>query len=532
MVPVVKGKNDVRICVDLRKLNKCVMRERFIMPTIDEMLPKLAGAKMFSKLDAHSGFYQIPLDKESHKLTTFITPMGRYCFRRLPFGISSAPEIFQRTMSDLFSGMDGVSVLMDDVLVFRSDRAEHDARLKRVLEILSAAGLKLNSKKCKYRQSEVEFYGHEINGQGICPSKGKVEAIVRMEPPPDVTGLRRLMGMVNYLGRFLPELATVASPLNGLMRADSAWLWGPPQEEAFARIKELISNAPVLAFYDVNRPTVVSADASQFGIGGALLQEYPTGLKPVAYFSRSLSASEYHYAQIEKECLAGVSACEKFEMYLVGIPSFRLLTDHKPLVPLINKKDIDQTPIRCQRLLTRMMRFNVEAVHTPGKNLVISDTLSRSPVKDIGDREMDLEREVEAYVGNVRSGWPATTTKLEEIRQATREDPKLQQVMGYTLNGWPETIREIPEEIQEYFHERGVLSILDGILTHGVRIVIPESMREVLRRTHEGHQGIVKCTLRAKSSVWWPRIYSQIQRLVSACEKCQIDKPSLGTNIW
>lgn len=525
MVPVVKHNGDIRICVDLNKLNKNILRERFIMPTIEELLPKLAGAVKFTKLDLHSGFYQIPLAKESHKLTTFITPLGRYCFRRVPFGISSAPEIFQRTMSELFRGVDGVIVLMDDLLVFGSNDREHDQRLSKILEMIKGAGLKLNDNKCVYNQSCVDFFGHTIGSKGISPSKGKVEAILKMNPPTDVSGVRRIMGMVNYLGRFLPDLSEVANPLNELLHADKVFCWDRAQEQAFSKIKSMISQAPVLAFYDVNKPTVVSADASFYGIGGVLLQEHPSGLKPVAFYSRTLNKAEKGYAQIEKECLASVCACERFEMYLTGLQSFKLLTDQKPLVPIFNNRDIDQAPIRCQRLLMRMMRFNANAVHTPGKNLVISDTLSRSPIDGKADNE--LEDVVEAYVGSIQSSWPATECKLDDLRWQTRNDSTLQQVMFYTTSGWPKSFKEVSPEIGPYFNDRGSLSVVDGLLVHGIRIVIPEGMRdEVLSRLHEGHQGMVKCSERAKSSVWWPGINAQIQKVVLACEKCQMDRPS------
>jgi len=525
MVPVVKKNGEIRICADFNKLNKYILRERFIMPTIEEMLPKLAGSTKFSKLDAHSGFYQIPLDEASYKLTTFITPLGRYCFKRVPFGISSAPEIFQRTMSDLFRGIDGVIVLMDDILVFGVDDREHDKRLSKVMDMIKTAGLKLNEAKCLFKQSQVEFFGHILSGDGISPSMDKVKAILDMKPPTDTTGVRMFMGMINYLGRFLPDLSQVAKPLNELMCADKAWCWDKAQNDAFNNIKNLISQAPVLAFYDVKKPTVVSADASSYGIGGVILQEHPSGLKPVAFYSRSLSMAERKYAQIEKECLAGVCACERFAMYLVGLQSFRLLTDHKPLVPLINNRDIDQTPIRCQRLLMRMMRFNAQAEHTPGKNLVIADTLSRNPV-GVGINMIDeLEDDVEAYVGAVTSAWPSSEDKLAQIRVETQNDGVLKQVLFYTTAGWPQNFKEVTPNIGPYFNDRGALSVVDGLLVHGCRIVIPESMRdEVLHRIHEGHQGMVKCAARAKSSVWWPGITVEIQRLVQQCSKCQTDR--------
>lgn len=263
MVPAPKrNKDEVRVCVDLKRLNKGVKRERYILPTLDDITPKLAGAKVFSTLDASSGFWQIPLDSSCQKLTTFITPMGRFCFRRLPFGITSAPEIFQRLMSSLLKGLDGTVVVMDDILVFGSNQEEHDHRLDAVLRTIKASGLKLNRAKCHFGKTELQFFGHIISADGVKPDDSKVEAIARMPNLTNVEQLRQVLGLINYVGKFLPGLSTVLHPLTNLLRKETAWVWGEPQEHAFNKAKAMLVAAPALCYYDAGRPTVVSADAS------------------------------------------------------------------------------------------------------------------------------------------------------------------------------------------------------------------------------------------------------------------------------
>lgn len=521
MVPVPKKSGKARICVDLKKLNKAVKRERLILPTAEEMTAKLGGSTVFSSLDAASGFWQIPLDKDSQRLTTFITPFGRYCFKRLPFGITSAPEIFQRKMLETLEGLQGVAVYMDDIIVHGGDMKEHDERLQKVMERLESAGLKLNTEKCVLRKGELHFLGQVINRDGVRCDPAKVSAINELDPPENVHELKRALGMVNYLGKYVPDLATVGQPMYELLKSDSVWMWGPAQQSAFEKIKELLTTSPTLVYYDVHKPTMVSADASSYGIGGVLLQLHGEDWRPVAYCSRRLTDAETRYAQIEKECLASVWACERFEMYLYGLPAFKLITDHKPLIPLMNSRDLDNVPIRCQRLLMRLMRFNLEAEFAPGKTLVVADMLSRSPQRGT-EHNRDSHTDVECYVAAVISSVPASPRKMDMIRAETAADEQLQEVIRYIQKGWPEHIAHTHSCVREYFPVRNELSVHDGLVVRGSRIVIPEKMRsDTLERIHEGHQGLSKCRDRANTSVWWPGIASQITHRVENCMYCR-----------
>ncbi len=222
MVPVLKKNGKVRICVDLKKLNEQVKRERFILPTSEEITAELSGATVFSSLDAALGFFQIPLHSESSRLTTFITPFGRYCFRRLPFGITSAPEIFQRKMSETLQGLRGVSVYMDDIVVHGKDMEEHDLNLQKVLERVESAGLKLNKDKCKLRQEKLNFLGQVVDAAGVRPDPAKVQAIRELAAPGNVHELKRILGMVNYLDKSVLNLSTVGQPLYELLRSKTA----------------------------------------------------------------------------------------------------------------------------------------------------------------------------------------------------------------------------------------------------------------------------------------------------------------------
>ena len=527
MIPVLKPTGEVRICVDLKKLNQAIERERFVIPTVDCIIHKLRDSKVFSKLDAKSGFHQIPLDPSSAKLTTFITPFGRFYFNRLPFGVSSAPEIYQRTMEDILGGIDGVICYFDDILIHSKTHKEHEALLQQVLHKLREVGLQLNDQKCEFRKTEITFLGHIINEHGIRPDPSKIEAIHDLPEPQNINDLRRYLGMVNYLGRYLPNLSSTLSPLNSLLAKDVTWTWGPEQSKSFNDVKKLLTSAPTLAYYDPNKPTVVEADSSSYGLGGVILQESNGHLRPVAFCSRTLTKTEQRYAQIEKECLASVWACERFDRYLVGLDSFELRTDHKPLIPLMNSKDLSDTPLRCQRMLMRLMRYNARAVYCPGKTMLISDTLSRSPLKTCENAIVKSESSIQQYVNLISSAWPVSDEKLTQIRALTQEDVNLKHALQYTIQGWPEYKEDVTLAAREYFGIRSELSVQEGLLIRGDRIVIPYAMRlEVLKHIHSGHLGIEKCRERAKMSVWWPGISSEIKDMVSRCKFCIEKRPT------
>lgn len=527
MVPVPKKSGAIRICVDLKKLNKAVRREHFTLPVLSDIAPKLAGSRYFTKLDAASGFWQIPLDEKSQLLTTFMTPYGRYAFKRVPFGITSAPEIFQRKIMEVVTGLDGVETIMDDLLIYGKTLEQHDVRLKKVMVRLHEAGLRLNLEKCEFRAGSLTYFGHVVSEDGIRPDPEKVKAITEMSPPCNVKEARSVIGLFQYVGKFIPNLSTVMKPVTDLLKDDVSWYWGPAQQEAFETAKRLVCTAPTLVYYEPDKPLVVSADASSFGLGGVLMQEHgPNDLRPVAFCSRTLTSAEQNYAQIEKECLASVWACEKFAKYLVGLETFALWTDHKPLVPLMSTKDIDQAPIRCQRLLIRMMRFNPSVVYVPGRDQTVSDALSRKPQATTVD-EIQFSEEVQAHVDSVMQGWPVSTSRLQVIKQATEDDDELRAVTGYVMDGWPRKEDAVPAALRPYYHARAELSVADGVVVFQNRIVIPSKMQaEILGLLHESHQGISKCRDRARMTVWWPFISRDIKTMIDKCSVCRQARPT------
>ncbi|XP_048236436.1 uncharacterized protein LOC125371759 [Haliotis rufescens] len=433
MVVVPKSSEKVRICVDLTKLNESVRREYHPLPAVDHTLSQLSGAKVFTKLDANSGFHQIPLSTDSSLLTCFITPFGRYCFNRLPFGISSAPEHFQKRMQQVLEGLDGVVCQMDDILIHGHDESEHDQHVAAALSRLRDAGITLNLEKCQFSKNKVKFLGHIIDSTGIYADPDKIHAITRMSEPQKVSDIRTFLGMVNQLAKFVPNLASKTQPLRELLVKDRAWVWEEPQRSAFQSIKDQLTSAPVLGHYDPNAETCVSADASSFGLGAVICQKDCSGVyKAVAYCSRSMTDTERRYAQVEKEALAITWACERFRDYLLG-KQFHINTDHKPLLSLLGNKSLDQLPPRIQRFKMRLMAYSYTISHVPGKQLCSADALSRAPTDiPLSSQESCLLRDTNIYVDSVLATLPATDQRLDEIRLKLREDPKFSETYCFT----------------------------------------------------------------------------------------------------
>ena len=530
MVVTPKPNGDVRICVDLTKLNKSVLREAYPLPTVDFTLAKLSRAKVFSKIDANSAFWQRKLSESSRLLTTFITPWGRFCFNRLPYGISTGSEQFQKCMNNILKGLEGVECKIDDLLVHGESQEQHDLRLHAVLKRLEESNLTLNKSKCLFSVPSVKALGQVISAEGVSPDPDKVKAIINIPAPKNVAEVRSFMGMVNQFNKFTSHLATKSKPLRDLLRKDSVWLWGESQNKAFSELKICLTSAPILALYDPNKEIKINADALSYGIGGVVLQKQEDGeWKPVSYISRALTDTESRYSQIEKECLAFTWACERSSDYILGKP-FIGETDHKPLVPLLTTHTIDQIPPRIQRFRMRLMRFNLQRmIHVPGKQMYTSDALSRL-VRKPADSDVSLIPNIEmnAFIGTVIDSLPVSDTKLKEIIEAQENDEVCKRVKQYCLEGWPEK-HAVPDAIRPYWRERGELTVVQKLVMKGMRILIPSNLQlDVLDKIHQGHLGITKCQERAKQSVWWPGLSTQIQDMVQSCRICAnylVNKP-------
>ena len=510
LVVVPKGDGDVRVCVDMRRANEAIIRERHPIPTVEELLHDLNGSTVFSKIDLKWGFHQILLCEESRHITTFVTHRGLYRYKRLMFGVTSAPEKYQQIVRNVLRGCAGVANIADDLIVHGKDVVDHDRCLFAVLDRLSKVGLTVNREKCQFRSSKLTFFGHELTSDGINPSEEKVAAIRDARPPKDATEVRSsFMGLVQYSAKFMPDVASVAKPIQELTRQGVAFNWGEEQQMAFQELKRLISRSETLAYFRTDCRTRIVADASPVGLGAVLTQQHGETWRVVSYASRSLTDVERRYSQTEKEALALVGACERFNMYVAGL-SFELETDHKPLERIYSRTS--KPCARIERWVLRLQGFNFKVVYRPGKTN-IADALSRlNSVEQVDHgEEYDFVRTV------VESCVPVALTP-NEIEEASYDDEELCLVKNCVRSGnWERCT------LTSYAHVKDELCTYGELLLRGTRIVVPRVLRDkVLKLAHEGHQGIVKTKYRLRSKVWWPGMDKDVEKVCKVCHGCHV----------
>ena len=373
VVVVPKQNDEIRLCVDMRMANEAIIRERYPIPTMDEVLQSLNQSTVFSKLDLKWGYHQLELHPDSRSITTFTTHCGLYQYKRLMFGISSAPEVYQHVIQQSLQGCEGVANISDDIIIHGKNTEEHDRRLQRVLERLKEKNLTLNAEKCRFHMTQMVFMGLVLSDNGIGPAEDKVKAIVEAREPQSASEVRSFLGLANYNARFIPDFATVAEPLRRLTKKGVRFEFGEEQKNAFNELKRRLSSAETLGYFDKDAKTLIIADASPVGLGAILIQEQQGRERVISYASKSLSAVEKRYSQTEKEALAVVWACERFHVYLYGI-EFELYTDHKPLETIYSSRS--KPCARIERWILRLQPYKFQVKYLPGEQN-IADPLSR-----------------------------------------------------------------------------------------------------------------------------------------------------------
>ncbi|XP_056612166.1 uncharacterized protein K02A2.6-like [Triplophysa dalaica] len=394
------------------------------------------------------------------------------------------------------------------------DSQEHMEVLEEVLKRLQAYNLRVRRDKCVFFQSSVSYLGHIIDAEGIHPMKEKTDAIEKAAVPKNVTELRSFLALLNYYGKFIANLSTLIQPMTELLHKDVPWVWSDKCQAAFLSAKRHLMSNTVLVHFDAELPLVLACDASPVGVGAVISHRMRDGSeRPIAFASRMLTKTERNYAQIEKEALGLVFGVMKFHDYLFG-RQFTLITDHKPLLKILGPKTGVPTlaAARMQRWSLILSAYRYEIQYKRSEQHGNADALSRLPIQDV-----DSVRSGGVFKVSYLDDLPVTAT---EIAQETEMDSVLTQVKEHVMRGWP---KHCPDDMfKPYFSKRFELSVEQGCLLWGYRVLIPKTLQgRLLAELHDNHWGMVKMKSLARSFVWWPSLDVNIEVLVSQCDVCQ-----------
>ena len=494
IVPVLKKDGGIRICGDYKlTVNWAAKIDTYPLPRIDDLFAALAGGKAFSKLDLAHAYQQVPLEETARKYVTINTQKGLFQYTRFPFGVSSAPAIFQRIMENLLQGIPQVCVHLDDILATGKSTEEYLKNLEEVLSRLRNAGMQLKKSKCAFLLPQVEYLGHQISEKGLQSTTQKLRAIVEAPAPYNVSQLKSFLGMINYYSKFLPNLA----PLYSLLQKKTIWSWGKAQQQTFEKAKQQLVSAQVLGHYDSTKDLLLACDASPYGVGAVLSHRMEDGSeRPIAFASRSLSPAEKNYAQLDKEGLVIVFGVKKFHHYLLG-RHFTIQSDHKPLQHLFCKlrsvPPMASARIQCWALTLAAYHYDIN--YKSGKTNANGDVLSRLPLPEQAG-EVPVPEELVLLMEGLQN----SPVKADQIKMWTSHDPTLLTVKKFVLQGWLDT--EDPN-IQPYYHRKTELSVQDGCLLWGSQVIIPpQGRKRVLEELHAAHPGISRIKSLARSYMW------------------------------
>lgn len=510
IVIVEKSDKSLRICLDPLHLNNNIVGDHFPIPTLEELSLKLKGKKYFTVLDLKEGFYHVPLEEECMLYTTFITPFGKFCFKRLPFGLNVSPEVFQRVNEKVFGNL-GIGIYFDDFIIAGETTEIHDQILMNVVDRARQFNVKFNMNKLQYKVNEVKYVGQIFSETGVKPDPKYIEAIVNLENPNNKKELLRILGMLNYIMKFVPSLSQILNPLRQLVKNNVPWQWTVDHSKCFSKIKNFITKTPQLKIFDSKLPIEIQTDASQFGIGGCLLQQG----QPVVFCSRSLTETEQNYPQIDKELLGICFALKKFHNFVYG-RKIIIKTDHKPLVSICSK-DFFKVSGRLQKLKLRLIDYNFTVEYLPGKLMFIADLLSRSFLKN--DNSVKSEPVV---VHTLELDIPLSTGKLQTLIEATKVDSVLNRIKEFCKTSWPNKLNNFEhQELSTYFKIKSNIFVKNELIYVGHKLVVPHKIRNsILNDLHIAHLGIEKTKSRARQIFFWPGMSKDIESFISKCKVC------------
>jgi hypothetical protein len=538
----------LRFCVDYRKLNAVTKKDRYPLPLVDELMQRLGKAKVFTKLDIRQGFHRIRMSPEAEDLTTFRTRYGTFKYKVMPFGLTNGPATFQRFVNEVFMDyLDNfMTAFVDDILIYSDNEIEHQEHVKKVLERLRAAGLQASIKKCEFSVTRTKYLGFIITSEGIEVDPEKTAVIRSWNQPTTVRGIQSFLGFCNFYRRFIKDYSRIARPLHHLTKDNVPFVWDQACQEAFEKLKESLSSAPVLYHYQSELPTKMETDASDGVVAGVLSQEVEGRWHPIAFYSKTMSPPEQNYEIHDKEMLAVVRALEEWRAELEGLQRedrFSIYTDHRALEYFMTTKKLNARQARWAEFLSR---FYFVIRYRPGKENTLADALTRREGEKVDtggqrtqillkadrlDRELQEERQGLAALSPTGSPEHAFETENKRVKTEPATlapiEPAIQIVdRVLQANRASESLNELREESKK---EDSPWTMDDGLLLYQNRLMVPDDddemrghlLNEVHRQVSTAHPGRNKTRCLVQARYYWPGWRKDVDRYVRNCTKCR-----------
>lgn len=514
LLVVPKGKCDIRLVVDLRGPNRCIIRSPFKMPTLEAIISDLHGATWFSTIDLSSAFFHVVLHEDCRHLTNFFAGDATYRFKRLPFGLCNSPDIFQEILQTVvLADCSGVVNYLDDILVHGKDKAEHDKNLEIVLAKLREHNVLLNADKCVFGKQCVKFIGFRLTNEGWSIDDDKRKAIESFRRPESIPEVKSFLGLINFTERFIVNRAEKTEKLRLLSKSE-VFYWSHDEEEEFTYLKSEALRAIVkLGYFDHRDETELYVDASSIGIGAVLVQFSQSGNpRIIACASKALTMTEQRYPQTQREALAIVWGVERFMYYLTS-KEFTIRTDSEANEFIFGGQHrMSRRAItRAEAWALRLLPYRFQIKRIPG-HLNVADALSRLIDKSQMDDPFDEDNEKHLLYaldgGNMSISWA-------EIQKASEIDDEICDVkIGIESGRWPRRLRRYESQSKH-------LRVMDPIVFKDHLIVLPTSLRgRALEAAHQGHLGCGATKRILREFFWWPNMTKEAENYVMRCETC------------
>lgn len=500
----------VRLCLDARRINEVTQKDAYPLPNIQGILSRLPQANIISKIDLKDAYWQVPLEEKSKPITAFTIP-GRplYQFTVMPFGLCNAAQTMCRLMDQIIPPELKYCVFgyLDDVCVVSDSIEAHLLVLARLAEQFRKANLTLNLAKSKFCVKQARYLGYIIGDGGISTDPEKINSILNWPIPKTLKQVRGFLGLSGWYRRFILNFADVTHPITEILSKKKKFEWTPAADEAFRKIKHLLTTAPVLKNPDFSKKFYIHCDASDFGIGAVLVQlDEERNENPIAFMSRKLNSAQRNYSVTEKECLAAIEAIERFRCY-IELQEFEIITDHNSLLWLMKQPNLKG---RLARWALKMQGYSFSISHRKGKDNIVPDALSRLHESEIYSIE-DVGPEVD----------------LESPEFLSSSYIKLKNKFLENSQNFPDV-----KVVDHYIYTRLKFSTGNEDLDrNNWKLWIPEGLRkDILKRFHNSptaaHGGISKTLELIRRNFFWPRMVSDVREYVSSCETCKVTKPT------